>query len=121
MIGGTGNDIYVIDNLGDKIVEHPGEGTDTAYVYTSGYTLDDNVEIGGVGTATGLTLSGNSGDNCLWGNTGDDTLIGGAGNDFLLAVRVPIRLSEAPEMTPMSSITSATMLSRTRTRVPTRS
>jgi Ca2+-binding RTX toxin-like protein/subtilisin-like proprotein convertase family protein len=83
MIGGAGNDIYVVDNLGDKIIEHPGEGTDTAYVYTSGYTLDDNVEIGAVGTATGLTLSGNSGDNYLWGNTGDDTLIGGAGNDFL--------------------------------------
>src|SRR6202035_5402121 len=40
-------------------------------------------EIGRVGTTTGITLSGNSGDNFLYGSSGDDTLIGGPGNDFL--------------------------------------
>ena len=83
MIGGAGSDSYFVDNLGDNIIEHPGEGIDTAYVSVSGYTLADNVEIGVVGTTTGITLSGNSGDNYLYGNSGDDTLIGGAGNDFL--------------------------------------
>jgi Ca2+-binding RTX toxin-like protein/subtilisin-like proprotein convertase family protein len=83
MIGGAGDDIYVIDNVSDKIVEHSGGGTDTAYVWTSGYTLDDNVEVGSVGVTDGLTLSGNSGDNFLWGNAGNDSLFGGDGNDFI--------------------------------------
>jgi Ca2+-binding RTX toxin-like protein len=83
MIGGAGSDMYFVDNLGDTIIEHPGEGIDTVFVYVSGYTLTDNVELGAVATATGVTLSGNSGDNWLWGNAGDDTLNGGAGNDFL--------------------------------------
>jgi Ca2+-binding RTX toxin-like protein/subtilisin-like proprotein convertase family protein len=83
MIGNAGNDIYVVDNLGDKVIEHPGEGTDTVYVWTSGYTLDDNVEVGAIGNANGMTLSGNNGDNWLWGNAGNDTLIGGGGNDFI--------------------------------------
>jgi Ca2+-binding RTX toxin-like protein len=83
MIGNAGNDIYVVDNPADKIIEHPGEGSDTVYVWTSGYTLDDNVEVGAVGSASATTLSGNSGDNWLWGNAGDDTLSGGGGNDFI--------------------------------------
>ncbi len=83
MIGGTGSDMYFVDNLSDNIIEHPAEGIDTVYVSVSGYTLADNVELGAVATVTGMTLSGNSGDNWLWGNAGDDTLHGGAGNDFL--------------------------------------
>jgi Ca2+-binding RTX toxin-like protein len=83
LIGGAGSDLYFVDNAGDTIIEHAGEGIDTVYVYVDGYTLADNVELGAVATETGLTLSGNSGDNWLWGNTGNDTLIGGAGNDFL--------------------------------------
>jgi Ca2+-binding RTX toxin-like protein/subtilisin-like proprotein convertase family protein len=83
MAGGAGNDTYVVDNVTDKIVEHAGEGTDTVYVWTSGYTMDANVEVGAIGTGASMTLSGNDGDNFLWGNTGNDTLIGGAGNDFI--------------------------------------
>jgi Ca2+-binding RTX toxin-like protein/subtilisin-like proprotein convertase family protein len=83
MIGGTGNDIYVVDNPADKVIEHAGEGTDTVYVWTSGYTLDDNVEVGAIGTDSAMTLSGNDGDNWLWGNAGNDTLSGGGGNDFI--------------------------------------
>lgn len=83
MIGGLGDDVYVVDNLADNVVEHAGGGTDTVYVWISGYTLSDNVEIGAIGISSGMTLTGNSGDNFLWGNAGDDTLIGGAGNDFI--------------------------------------
>ncbi|WP_375411312.1 calcium-binding protein [uncultured Bradyrhizobium sp.] len=83
MVGNAGNDIYVADNIGDKVIEHAGEGTDTVYVWASGYTMDDNVEVGAIGNASAMTLSGNSGDNWLWGNAGNDTLIGGGGNDFI--------------------------------------
>ncbi|HEV7881283.1 S8 family serine peptidase [Bradyrhizobium sp.] len=83
MLGGAGSDTYFVDNLSDNIIEHPGEGIDTAYVDVSGYTLADNVELGAVATIAGMTLSGNAGDNWLWGNAGNDTLHGGAGNDFL--------------------------------------
>jgi Ca2+-binding RTX toxin-like protein/subtilisin-like proprotein convertase family protein len=83
MIGNAGDDTYVVDNLGDTIIEHPGEGTDTVYVWTSGFTLNDNVEVGAIGNANSMTLSGNGGDNWLWGNSGNDTLIGGGGNDFI--------------------------------------
>lgn len=83
MMGGAGSDMYFVASLGDNIIEHPGEGIDTVYVDVNGYTLADNVELGAVGTSTGMTLSGNSGDNWLWGNAGDDALHGGTGNDFL--------------------------------------
>ncbi len=35
-------------------------------------------------TATGLTLTGNAGDNTLFGNSGNDVLNGGAGNDTIV-------------------------------------
>jgi serralysin len=84
MIGGTGNDIYYADNLGDTIVENPGEGSDAVNVTVSGYTLAANVEVGVVFTTAGLTLTGNSSDNVLWGNSGNDTLNGGVGNDTIV-------------------------------------
>ena len=60
MTGGAGNDIYVVDNPADTVIEHPGEGIDTVYVWVSGYTLDDNVEARRVGDHHGMTLSGNA-------------------------------------------------------------
>jgi Ca2+-binding RTX toxin-like protein len=108
MAGGTGNDVYVVDNVGDRVIEAAGEGTDTVYTKID-YTLaaDERIEIlranGGAtgqaaeglnagGSATGLTLGGNNfrnkivggdGDDTLNGSGGPDTLYGGAGNDRL--------------------------------------
>jgi len=81
MAGGTGNDTYAVDNIGDTIVERPGEGTDAALVAVSGFVLPDNVENGSISVTSGLTLSGNELANTLQGNIGNDTLIGGDGND----------------------------------------
>jgi serralysin len=91
MIGGTGDDTYVVDNTGDRVVENPGEGIDTVRA-TISITLGDNVEnltlLGsgnyrGTGNAGDNVITGNAGSNVLSGAGGNDTLIGGAGNDSL--------------------------------------
>jgi Ca2+-binding RTX toxin-like protein len=92
MTGGQGNDTYVVDNVGDVIVENVSEGTDTIYSNLASYTLGSNLEnlilygtgdITGVGNELNNVLTGNSGNNTLNGGLGNDTLYGGAGNDTL--------------------------------------
>ena len=89
LAGGLGNDTYVVDNVGDVIVESAGEGTDLVQSSVS-YALAanvDNLTLTGTGAtnATGNdlvnTLAGNASDNVLDGGLGADTLVGGAGND----------------------------------------
>ncbi len=92
MLGGLGNDLYVVDNAGDQVNELAGEGTDTVRVGFS-YTLGnevENLELTGVGNASGAgnalnnRLAGNSGNNILNGAAGNDTLVGASGNDTYL-------------------------------------
>jgi Ca2+-binding RTX toxin-like protein len=84
MYGGTGDDSYRVNSLGDKVMENAGEGTDTVMVTVSGHTLSANVEIGVVGTTSGLTLNANALEGgILVGNLGADVLNGGAGVDRL--------------------------------------
>ncbi|MET3896087.1 Ca2+-binding RTX toxin-like protein [Devosia sp. UYZn731] len=91
MTGGKGNDAYVVDNIGDVIVENATEGTDSVQSSVT-YTLAANVEnltltgsssINGTGNASDNTLTGNTGNNVLSGLGGNDTLTGGTGNDTL--------------------------------------
>jgi Ca2+-binding RTX toxin-like protein len=91
MRGGAGNDTYIVDNVGDKVIEKSGEGIDTVQSSVS-FTLSSNVEkliltgtksINGTGNGLDNTITGNSGNNTLDGKGGNDTLNGGAGNDKL--------------------------------------
>ncbi len=91
MIGGAGNDTYVVDNAADIITENANEGTDTVHSSVT-YTLGANVEnltltgtsaINGTGNTLANVLTGNSAVNTLTGNDGNDTLDGGLGNDIL--------------------------------------
>ena len=91
MFGGGGNDSYVVDNVGDRIIEAPAAGTDSV-TSTVSHTLGANVEnltlggtaaINGTGNAADNTLTGNSAANVLTGGDGIDTLRGEAGNDTL--------------------------------------
>jgi len=39
MAGGSGNDTYILDVLGDTVIENAGEGTDTVNVLVNGYAV----------------------------------------------------------------------------------
>jgi len=94
LTGGNGDDIYFVDNVGDKVVESSATGGQDAVESTITYTLGVNLEdlgldgadnIDGTGNTLGNTISGNDGDNVLSGLAGNDTLDGGlGGNDLLL-------------------------------------
>ncbi|MGO4572869.1 beta strand repeat-containing protein [Microvirga sp. 2TAF3] len=84
--GGKGNDTYVIRHQGDVIIEKAGEGTDTADVRISNFTLDDDLSIEILRAAAGsgiasYTLKGNNLANTIIGSTGKDVLDGGGSAD----------------------------------------
>src|SRR5262249_17590555 len=86
--GGAGNDIFVVDDLGDRVVEATGQGSDLVRASVN-FTLAANVEnltlldraITGTGNELANLIVGNGLDNLLDGGAGADTLNGGAGND----------------------------------------
>jgi Ca2+-binding RTX toxin-like protein/LysM repeat protein len=90
LAGGTGNDTYTVDDVGDVVTELANEGVDTVQSYLANTTLADNVEnlvllggryANGTGNDLNNTLTGNSGSNLLDGRAGADILVGGTGND----------------------------------------
>lgn len=83
MLGGAGNDTYVVDAALDVVVEVAGGGTDTVQTSLASYTLGTDVEnltYTGVGNFVG---NGNGLNNVITGGVGNDTLNGGGGNDIL--------------------------------------
>jgi trimeric autotransporter adhesin len=92
MVGGNGNDIYYVDNVGDTIVEVLNAGIDTIYASIDYSLLNvtnvENSTLLGTGKiATGNIasniLNGNDLDNTLFGRESNDTIYGGDGNDTL--------------------------------------
>ncbi|MBV7498215.1 Ig family protein, partial [Pseudomonas sp. PDM24] len=81
LIGGLGNDTYIIDNLGDTITETSALAGETDTVRSSvSWTLAANVENLFLTGGDNLGGAGNSQNNVLVGNTGNNTLSGGAGD-----------------------------------------
>ena len=93
LIGGTGNDTYILHSQLETVAEFAEEGTDTVQS-TVNYTLGDHVEnltllenpvsflpapLLGTGNELDNVLIGNSEDNVLSGGIGNDTLSGGSG------------------------------------------
>jgi Ca2+-binding RTX toxin-like protein len=106
MIGFTGNDTYIVDNVGDILIEdedledmEPVNGLDTVQVTLAAagtYNMLTNaanvenaiaapgtVAINLIGNDSDNKLTGNAAGNKLTGGLGNDTLDGGAGNDTM--------------------------------------
>lgn len=89
LTGGNGDDTFIVENVGDVVVEASNGGNDTVKSSVT-YSLADNVEnltltgtavINGTGNALNNLITGNIANNILSGGAGADTMIGGAGND----------------------------------------
>ena len=89
LIGKGGSDTYIVDNIGDVVVEGVLAGNDTVKASID-YSLGVNVEnltltgtgdLDGTGNSSKNTIIGNFGNNTLDGGAGADILKGGVGND----------------------------------------
>ncbi|WP_250855358.1 calcium-binding protein, partial [Anabaena sp. PCC 7938] len=89
LVGGAGNDSYVVDNQADRVIEQASEGIDTVRSAVS-YTLGNNIEnltltgtdaINATGNALANMLNGNAANNLIDGAAGADTMAGAAGDD----------------------------------------
>ena len=95
LIGGAGNDIYILRDNNVSIVELSGSGggidtivVDATYASRTGLTALDlsnfaNVENVWMGASQSFTVYGSEAANTLVGNLGDDTLLGLGGDDRL--------------------------------------
>ncbi|MBL8583715.1 MAG: right-handed parallel beta-helix repeat-containing protein [Rhizobiaceae bacterium] len=90
MVGGFGNDTYVVDNTKDKVVELADAGIDLV-IASETTRLSENVEnltltggaFGGYGNETDNVITGNDVRNELKGYAGADKLVGLGGDDML--------------------------------------
>jgi Ca2+-binding RTX toxin-like protein len=91
MTGLAGDDYYVVDNVGDEVIEAANSGRDTVDARIS-YTLGEHAEdlilggtgaIDGTGNAVANLILGNDAANRIDGKAGDDEIFAGAGNDTI--------------------------------------
>ncbi len=80
MVGGRGSDWYAVEDIGDKIVEQVGQGTDVVFAGVD-YTLAANVEYLSMKDAASKG-TGNALDNIINGNTSDDVILGLGGKEL---------------------------------------
>jgi Ca2+-binding RTX toxin-like protein len=84
MIGGQGNDVYLVDNTSDRIIETGSQGLDVVMLRAPSYAMDAYVENVIVKISDGAVVRGNQLANRIEGGTGSDTLKGGVGADVIL-------------------------------------
>jgi serralysin len=92
MQGGLGDDTYVVDNAGDRVLDTFNAGTDLVLSSVSfdlsvqqveNLTLTGAAVINGTGNGLANRIIGNGAANVIDGGTGADTLEGGLGADTL--------------------------------------
>jgi len=87
MWGYGGDDTYFVDNIGDRVNESAGNGTDAiltdiSYQLSSVQSIEALAARDITGTSN-LNLTGNGENNGIIGNAGNNLLAGGAGNDTI--------------------------------------
>ena len=92
MEGGAGNDFYVVDTIGEVVIELAGQGTDTVLSFLNSYKLGDNFEnltsfatgdFIGIGNDLANVIQTGAGKDAIGGRGGNDVLISGSGDDQL--------------------------------------
>lgn len=84
VVGGGGDDSYVVGYETTKIIEAAYEGIDTITTWLWRYTLPENIEnFILAGEASGTISTGNAGNNTIFGNDRHNILNGKQGTDFL--------------------------------------
>ena len=89
MVGGLGNDTYIVHSGSEGILESANEGIDTVLssahfrlsANVENLTLQGSADLQAYGNSLDNTIIGNAGNNLLDGDVGADTMMGGAGND----------------------------------------
>lgn len=91
MEGGAGDDHYLVQDVGDRVIEAAGAGYDVVQssihfllpAHVEMLLLVGDAAINGIGNAESNVIRGNDATNGLSGLDGDDTLNGGLGADVL--------------------------------------
>lgn len=82
MIGGKGDDVYIVDNAADIVTEYADEGVDTVRSSVT-RTLETTVENLVLTGTTAINATGNDMSNILIGNGAANILDGQAGSDAM--------------------------------------
>ena len=77
MVGGIGDDTFVVDSTIDVVTEVAGQGTDTVQASVSITSLASNVENLVLTGTSAINGTGNSSANTITGNVAANTLSGG--------------------------------------------
>ena len=79
--GGLGDDTYVANQTGDRILEEADAGIDTVLSFAKTFKLGANVENGRIMSEGRAHMNGNALDNVVYAGTGNNVMNGGAGTD----------------------------------------